>query len=358
MSAENLPQISGRVAWRSPSNIALVKYWGKYGEQLPQNPSLSFTLKNSFTETIVQYHTLKNHNQPVLDFYFEGKKNEPFSLKIQKYFDHISPNFPFLKNLHLHIESSNSFPHSAGIASSASGMSALVLCLCSIEQELRIKMGFEPLSDTNFLKKVSYFARLASGSACRSVYPDAAAWGFSEAITGSSDEFAVSFSEFLHPNFRDFRDDILMVSKSEKSVSSRAGHALMNGNPYAQTRYVQAKNNLYNLSKILQSGDLESFIKIAENEALTLHALMMMSNPSFILLEPNTLQIIAKIRHFRAETYLPIAFTIDAGPNIHLLYPAEIRQKVASFIESELLSFFHDKYYISDKMGKGAIKIE
>ncbi|MCK5857342.1 MAG: hypothetical protein KAG64_07625, partial [Bacteroidales bacterium] len=52
-TSTQLPQkaINGEVAWRSPSNIAFVKYWGKYGVQLPKNPSLSMTLSASYTET-------------------------------------------------------------------------------------------------------------------------------------------------------------------------------------------------------------------------------------------------------------------------------------------------------------------
>jgi len=353
----DLPDIQGEVMWRSPSNIAIVKYWGKYGVQLPQNPSLSFTLSNSYTETSIHYQTLKNTTSdaiPVLEFYFEGKENPTFATKIEKYLQRILADFPFLKNLRLRINSSNSFPHSAGIASSASGMSALVLGICSIEQELKQNAGQEKLKQADFLRKASYFSRLASGSASRSVYPEAAVWGTSETVLGSSNDYAVPFSDCLPPIFKNFRDDILIVSKSEKSVSSRAGHALMNANPYAETRYAHARKNLTNLVEIIRLGDLEGFIKITENEALTLHALMMMSDPSFILLQPNTLALIEKIRVFRVETHLPICFTIDAGPNIHLLYPAQVSEKVQDFIQSELLSLCTNQYRIVDQMGQGA----
>ena len=54
---------AGTVGWQSPSNIALVKYWGKYGEQMPLNPSISFTLKNSHTRTLLNYEKKQTENK-------------------------------------------------------------------------------------------------------------------------------------------------------------------------------------------------------------------------------------------------------------------------------------------------------
>ena len=125
-----------KVAWRSPSNIALIKYWGKKEGQIPANASLSFTLSKSYTETKIAYSENENGNNVSIDFLFEGKKNELFEQKIVKFLNSINKYFSFLSKLHLKIESKNSFPHSAGIASSASSMSALALCLCSIGGKL------------------------------------------------------------------------------------------------------------------------------------------------------------------------------------------------------------------------------
>ena len=120
--------IQGEVAWRAPSNIALIKYWGKYGNQLPKNASISFTLNNAFTETSVKYAAKENNDKNIdLKFYFEGKENPKFAEKIQKFLESIIPHFPFLTYVSLEINSSNSFPHSTGIASSASSMAALAL---------------------------------------------------------------------------------------------------------------------------------------------------------------------------------------------------------------------------------------
>lgn len=341
-----------QVAWRSPSNIALVKYWGKYGIQLPRNASVSFTLTNAYTNMSIVYQPKNNDKQEIsLDFLFEGQENAKFAQKIQAFLETLVPIFPFLTQMHLSISSTNSFPHSSGIASSASSMSALALCLCSIEQQL-----LNDFADNEaFLHKASEIARLGSGSAARSVYPYAAVWGYHNDIAGSANEYAIPFA--MHPYFNTYCNTILIVSRAEKTVSSRAGHALMNDHPYADARYTDANNQLSNLVPILQTGDAQSFINIVENEALTLHGLMMNSNPSFILLHPNTLHIINQIRAFRHDTNIPICFTLDAGPNVHLLYPAEFATQVQPFIQTNLLAYCQDNYFIEDKVGGGPQKI-
>lgn len=342
---------SGHVHWRSPSNIALIKYWGKHGLQLPRNPSLSFTLTNAFTETRLEYEpkTGGDNGQIDLDFYFRDELNPQFGQKTQTFLESLLPVFPFLRQLKWTIRTVNSFPHSAGIASSASAMSALALCLCSLEDRF-----FGTLSEgDDFDKKASTIARLGSGSASRSIFSKAALWGKTGEVAGSSDEFAVGFGDELHPVFQDFHDDILLVSTDEKSVSSRAGHALMDGNPFAAPRYEQAKNRLKQLVFALKTGDLPAFGKIVEDEALALHALMMASNPSFLLLKPGSLAIIEKVRNWREDTGLPVFFTIDAGPNIHLLYPSEIFTDVRGFLIDSLKTHCEDGLTIADFVGDG-----
>jgi len=356
----------GKVGWASPSNIALVKYWGKKGKQIPQNPSISFTLSECRTETLIEYEKADRFG---FSFFFEGKENPAFGAKIEKFLmDHLA-FFPFINQLHLKVESRNSFPHSSGIASSASSMSAFVTGLIEIENLLIGQSAFrqaqrpslakvpEPVEGPINLQKASYFSRLASGSAARSVFPAMALWGKTEAYEGSSDEYAVSLSEYIHPVFKTYHDSILIVSGETKSVSSRAGHALMEGNPYAPARYAQANENTKNLLVALKSGDLDTFINITESEALQLHALMMCSNPSFILMKHNTLRIIEEVRNFRNETHIPLCFTLDAGPNVHLLYPESEAEKVEHFIKDNLAAYCVDNKWIADHVGDGPKKL-
>ncbi len=339
----------GKVGWASPSNIALVKYWGKKGKQLPQNPSISFTLSECRSETFVSFEKADRFG---FNFYFEGKENPAFGAKIEKFLLDNQTFFPFINQLNLKVESRNSFPHSSGIASSASSMSAFVMGLMEIEALLT-----GTSTGSGALTKASYFSRLASGSAARSVFPAMALWGKTEAYEGSSDEYAVSLADDIHPVFKTYHDSILIVSGETKSVSSRAGHALMEGNPYAPARYAQANENIKNLITALKSGDLDTFIIITESEALQLHALMMCSSPSFILMKPNTLGIINEIRAFRNETQIPLCFTLDAGPNVHLLYPESEAEKVKHFINDRLTAYCVDNKWIADRVGDGPKKL-
>jgi diphosphomevalonate decarboxylase len=332
-----------KVIWRSPSNIALVKYWGKRNFQIPENPSVSFTLRNSFTETEIEYHCKKEKGVS-FEFYFEGSENRGFGERVGKYLSVLLRFFPFLDNLHLKIMSKNSFPHSSGIASSASAMSALALCICSIEKQM-----FGTLQDENeFLQKASFMARLGSGSAARSVWPGFVVWGKTKTLTGSSDEVAIPLPVKTDNVFYGLKDAILITSPEKKKISSSAGHRLMEKHPFAEARYKQANENIELLVGALQKGDKNMFVEIVENEALTLHSLMMSSNPGFTLMNEKTWKIIDEIRNYRETTGRFIAFTLDAGPNVHLLYLEKDKDEILKFIEQKLIAFCDNGRWIDD----------
>ena len=338
------------IGWRSPSNIAIVKYWGKFGIQQPHNPSISFTLDASYTETKLTYRPKSTSSNEInLNFYFENAPQPAFKAKIVKFLTSLTPIFPFLTQLEMTIHSHNSFPHSAGIASSASSMSALAMCLCSIEKAL-----FGTLQkEVEFLKKASFIARLGSGSASRSVYPIAAMWGELNGFDTASNFYAVPMEQEIHDVFKTYHNSILIASRGEKPVSSRAGHALMEGNIYAENRYEQARNRCKDLAVILKNGDITAFGELLEDEALTLHALMMCSKPSYMLMHPNSLAMIEKVRNYRQDTQQPLYFTLDAGPNLHLLYPDTIQADVKAFIKSDLAPLCENGEWIADKVGNG-----
>jgi diphosphomevalonate decarboxylase len=336
----------GKIICEAPSNIALVKYWGKFANQMPANPSISFTLNNCKSITSLAFEKKSNLTDFSFDFYFEGEKKPAFEGKIQTFFNRISPYLPFLKNYHFTIKSENTFPHSSGIASSASAMSALSGCLMQLERQLT------NLSETDFLNKTSFLSRLGSGSACRSIAGPAMIWGQHANTPHSSDLYAVTF-DHLHDNFQNFQDTILLVDKGEKQVSSTVGHELMNNHPFAQNRFKQAHQNLDEMKLALSSGDLEKFIHFTESEALTLHGMMMTSSPYFMLMKPNTLSIINEIWHYRQTENVPLSFTLDAGANVHLLYPDKDKNKVFEFIINRLSLYCQNNQYICDHIGQG-----
>ncbi|MGV8947489.1 MAG: diphosphomevalonate/mevalonate 3,5-bisphosphate decarboxylase family protein [Lutibacter sp.] len=357
----------GSFTWKTPSNIALVKYWGKQEPQIPENASISFTLNNCFTLTTLEYKKKISHQPEQVqhdeikeaersrspDVYFEGEKKDDFRPKIETFFKRIEKYVPFLNDFDFIIKTENSFPHSSGIASSASGMGALALCVMSLERAL----SGDEMTDEYFYKKASFLARLGSGSACRSIEGELIVWGNHPEIEGSSDLFGVKFPYRTHDNFKNYQDIILLVDKGEKQVSSTVGHQLMHNHPFAEQRFQQANSNISKISKVFQNGDLKTFIEIVESEALTLHAMMMTSNPYFILMKPNTLEIINSIWKFREETKSNICFTLDAGANVHVLFPAKEKEIVNKFIKSNLTQFCQENHYICDNIGEGAKQV-
>lgn len=353
---------SANFSWSAPSNIALVKYWGKKetGDQIPANPSISFTLKNCKTITSVAVtskiekdtSTSSVQRNFSFDLLFEGQPKEEFKPKIQKFFERIEKYCPYLKDYHFIIDTQNTFPHSSGIASSASGMAAIAMNIMSLEKAISLSFGTE-ISEEYFYAKASFLARLGSGSACRSIVGKVVAWGKNETIKNSSDWFGVEFAN-LHSNFHNFQDTILLVDKGEKQVSSTVGHNLMHNHPFAEKRFEQAHHNIAKIVALLESGNVTEFMSLVESEALTLHAMMLTSMPYFILMKPNTLEIINKIWQFRNETQIPVCFTLDAGANVHVLYPESVKENVLQFIQNELVGYCQNGQYICDEIGNGA----
>ncbi|HCA06668.1 diphosphomevalonate decarboxylase [Chryseobacterium sp.] len=327
-----------------PSNIALIKYWGKYENQIPANPSISYTLNRCKTNTSMEF--LADEPFSVQTF-LAGNEEVKFAEKIEKYFKNIEQYLPWILKGKYIIRTENTFPHSSGIASSASGFGAIAKCLMKLDG-----IFFNEFSEEESLRKASFLARLGSGSACRSLYNGLVVWGTSDEVEGSSDLFAVPYPDTeIHEIFKNFNDWVLLIHEGQKSVSSTVGHGLMNTNPYAERRFQEARENFVPMKEILKSGDMERFIKLVEHEALTLHAMMMMSDPAFILMKTGTMEVINKVWDFRRETGLPLFFTLDAGANVHLLFPNNGSEyQIKTFIETELLQHTQKNGVVKDVM--------
>lgn len=338
--------------WSAPSNIALVKYWGKEDPQIPKNPSVSFTLDKCRTHTKVDFQKQTHALQEIdFDILFDGTSKPEFKPKVQSFLSRIIQYVPYLRHYRLHIDTANTFPHSSGIASSASALAALAACIMDLETQL------DPTQSTDYrLQKTSFLARLGSGSAARSVQGPVVGWGQHPKTPHSSDLYGF---EIQHTDsvFHSFCDTILLVDKGQKAVSSSLGHSLMQGHPFASARFDQARDHYGQLIDILTHGDLENFVKLVEKEALCLHAMMLTSDPQFILMQPHTLQIIHLVWEYRKDTGNQVSFTLDAGANVHLLYPNNICQSVQSFIESELSPLCQNGAFIHDRVGMGLKKM-
>lgn len=338
------------IRWRAPSNIALIKYWGKRAHQLPDNGSLSITLDKTSSTTSLSFKKKQRAEKNIsFEYYFHGNRHLQFEKKTETVLNYLIPKMPFLTDYELVFQSENNFPHSVGIASSASSMSALALCLVSMEEIVKRKK----LSKDNFFQRASFIARMGSGSASRSVFGGIVTWGNIPFIDPSSDEYATPLPLPNESRLHLLMDIILIVSSKEKAVSSTTGHALMNDHPFRQGRISQANSNIRNLIDAIRKDNYKLIGTIAENEALSLHALLMTSAPDGLLLKPNTLNIIDAVKQFRKETGLDLFFTIDAGPNVHLIYFEDQRELVLPFVQNTLAQFCEDGRWIDDRIGSG-----
>jgi diphosphomevalonate decarboxylase len=311
----------------APSNIAIVKYWGKWGRQYPKNPSISFCLKNSVTQMSIEF-TANSTSEMKLDFSFDSNKEEKFEKKIYKFFENISDLVPDIRSYSYKINSKNTFPHSAGIASSASSFAAL-------------SYGLSKIFNLN-IQKTGALARIGSGSATRSIEGPWNIWGANPYIT-SSNEFGQKIVD-VHPDFLTICDAILIIDKKPKTISSSEGHSMMDFHPFAESKYQLSMDHTKELLPILKNGDFLGFKKICEYEAMLLHAMMMSGNNPFILLKPKSIEIISILK----DSKLPLTFTIDAGPNIHCLYLKKDKIVVEEFLKTL------DVEIIWDEIGLGA----
>ncbi len=296
----------------APANIAFVKYWGKTNEKLrlPANSSFAMTLDACTTTTTVEF---SSHYQTD-SFTFLG---ESVSLaEKQRVFQFLN-HFRRLakKKLFARVVSQNSFPKSAGLASSASGFAALALAAASA---LNLKLSE---------KQLSILARLGSGSACRSIPA-----GFVKWQKGKTNQNSYAYSVYP-PHYWALCDILLVVSYQKKLSSSTAGQQIsQKTSPFYQTRLKQAEVLLAQLEKAFSTKNFVQLGQIIEQDCLNFHAVALTSSPALFYWSPETLAVIKKVYQWR-QNGLPVYFTIDAGPNVHLICEAKNKKAVLTKVK-------------------------
>lgn len=311
------------------SNIALIKYWGKADEKLflPTNSNLSITLDGLNSHTTVEFSSGYKEDMVNIDGKdMEGEKRE----KVVKQLNLIRSIAN--SNLKANIVSRNNFPSAAGMASSASGFAALTVAACA---SLGMKLD---------KKQLSIISRQGSGSSCRSIYG-----GYVEWIKGnkSEDSYAVQIAE---RDYLDMRDIIAIVEQEEKKVGSRAGMAeTIKTCPLYKSRVNAAEGNLLKIKKAIIERDFSEIGKITEFDCLLMHATMITTIPTLLYWSPETIKIIKLIQEWREEG-LESYFTIDAGPNVHILSLPENAKE----IEKRLMELNEVKDIKNCKIGEDA----
>ena len=312
----------------SPANIAFIKYWGKINPKLniPFNDSISMNLSDCLTTTTVEFDK-KNKKDKILinNKEVEGSKKE----RVVQILDLIRKKVGI--KLFAKVESKNNFPTDAGIASSASGFSALALA------------GSRAAGLSLSQKEVSILARMGSGSACRSV-PD----GFTYWQKGKDNESSYAF-QIVPADFWDLRDVIAVVSKGGKKVGSTEGHELATTSPYFSVRIKNIEKRTKNLKKALLVRDFKTFGELVEEEAVDLHVMAMTSKPPVFYWNNGTMDVMKIVFELREKGTL-CYFTMDAGPNVHIICLGKDESKVKKAIQ-KLSSVYS---VISNKAAAGA----
>lgn len=302
------------VTVQAGANIAFIKYWGNRGSgaNLPLNPSISMTLAECVTRSTVAALPDAGADEIRLD----GRAVSAESARrITAFLDVVRDLAG--KSERLVVESENAFPTGCGIASSASGFAALALAASRV-------LGMSPDG-----RELSRIARRGSGSAARSVFG-----GFVELVAGETDEQACAEQLAPESDWPELRDLVAVVSDEEKAVSSAEGHRLAQSSEMLQCRLRGVTQRAERVRRAIVEHDLAALGEAAEADALNMHAVMMTSSPPLLYWQPGTLQAIALVRGLREEG-LPAWFTIDAGPNVHILTEEQHLDAIESRISGQ-----------------------
>ena len=300
---------------RAGSNIAFIKYWGVDDAtiNLPQNNSISMTLADAHTTTTLEWLPARDLTRDELTL--DGVRlDERKAARLVRHLDRVRTLATV--DYRARVVSQNNFPMASGIASSASGFAALTTAACHA-------LGLN-LDAT----RLSAIARRGSGSASRSLFG-----GFVEWERGHDD--ASSVAHQMHPaDHWDLYDVVAVVSGAEKAVSSEQGHGLAGSSPLNRGRVAGLDHALAEVRTALADRDLHRLGPVIEQDALAMHAVMMTSIPSLLYWQPGTLEIIHAIRQWREQEGLAAYFTIDAGPNIHVICEAATAPIVQSRLQT------------------------
>jgi len=292
-------------------NIAFIKYWGNRDHDLriPLNSSFSMNLKELYTRTTVTLDAFLASDE----LFINGKEAGGAAFaRVSQILNLVRVQSG--KNHFMRVESENNFPTGAGIASSASAFAALALAASKVA-------GLD-LDEP----ALSRLARRGSGSASRSI-----PGGFVEWQAGSDDESSYAFS-IAPAEHWDLADCVVIVSSGHKKTGSTQGHPLADTSPLQAARVADSPRRIEICRNAILKRDFETFASIAEEDSDLMHAVMMTSHPALFYWKPATLHVMQSVRDWRAKG-IPVFYTIDAGPNVHVITLKEKMLEVKEKLE-------------------------
>lgn len=322
-----------RVTAIAPSNIAFVKYWGAsdLARALPVNQSLSMTLRRCVTRTTVE--PLDGAEGDVVLVRSSTGELLPgstaFTAGVERHLEALRRELGVTGSFRVATE--NTFPSSAGIASSASGFAALAIAICGA-------LGLEPEP-----RDLSHLARASgSGSAARSVVGGYVLW------PGDPEDAGSPMRQVATARHWELCDDVVVVDTTAKPVSSREGHRRASSSPYFARRLEQLPGRLEAASRAVLDRDLGRLGPILEAEAIDLHLIAMSSVPPIFYWRPQTLEVLERVWDLREEG-VKVWATLDAGPNLHLICEPQDEPAVVEAVEG----LTGVRALIRDRVGSG-----
>lgn len=322
---------------QAPSNIALIKYWGKRQAELqwPANDSLSMTLSHCASTTNASIHDGPNHI-----FRYADRQNEDrTNAKAITHLEFLARKLGF--EAPLKVISQNNFPSDCGIASSASGMAALTIAAVAAWTNAR---SLAELSTKGYDRnKLAHLARMGSGSAGRSLFGGFVKW------TAGAAADAQNLQQVLPTDHWELADIIAVVSQAKKPRSSREAHADAWSSPLFAPRLAETNDRMRRTEAALTERNLEALGQLIEQEALEMHAVMMTAQNPANYLTQQTVMLLSWIREERYAGRFPAYFTLDAGPNVHII----CEKKDAQIVIERLTATYPGVELIADHVGNG-----
>jgi len=289
-------------------NIAFIKYWGNCDPdtRIPANGSISMNLDGLYSKVSVAFDPALSSDELVLN----GQPETGAALlRVSEHLDRVRLMAGI--QTFAHVDGSNNFPMGTGIASSASAFAALSLA-ASVAAGLDL--------DERWL---SQLARQGSGSASRSVPAGFVEWR----VEGCGEE---SYSlQVAPPKHWDLVDCIAVVSRAHKITGSTEGHGLAYTSPLQQARVDDAPRRLDICRRAILERDFKALADIMELDSNLMHAVMMTSEPRLLYWLPATIEIMHAVPAWRAGG-IPTSYTIDAGPNVHVITKAVSGDEVSN----------------------------
>jgi diphosphomevalonate decarboxylase len=331
----------GKATAIAPANIAFIKYWGiqDAARTLPYNGSISMNLDACLTTTTVDFDPALPADEVTLALY--GKAPEH---AIGGPLDRVVKHLDRLRALAglawpARVASANNFPSDAGIASSAAAFAALTLA------------GAAALGLDLDERQLSLLARRSgSGSACRSIPTGYVEWrvpdGPFDAERWDEEAFAASLAP---PQHWALADVVAVVDPGAKKVGSAENHRLAATSAFFPTRLAELPARLDEVRAAIAARDLEQLGQAVEADAVSMHVVCMTARPPSFYWNPGTLEVIHAVRAWRADG-LQSYFTIDAGPNVHVICAAADRAEV----ERRLAALPGVQFTIGNGAGDGA----